>query len=180
MGYLKYHGDSNYSTIQQVCYHKNLNPEFPAGTYTVKYRCNAVQYCKILYKNKRNWGRISIRCWIYKRHPIPHPLMGELWGIFCEYLWEKRPHYNSTTLYVDIFLYFIRMPKCAVIYSIIRVWNRCIHQGPLLLTWFNFNPSMDNNHMPSIVRDGITYPFLNFNGCTVEVYEWISNFTPHI
>ena len=25
----------------------------------------------------------------------------------------------------------------------------------------------------------ITYPFLNFNGCTVEVYEWISNFIPH-
>ena len=21
----------------------------------------------------RNWGRISIRCWTYKRHPIPHP-----------------------------------------------------------------------------------------------------------
>ena len=26
--------------------------------------------------------------------------------------------------------------------------------------------------------DEITYPFLNFNGATVEVYEWISNFTP--
>ena len=23
------------------------------------------------------------------------------------------------------------------------------------------------------------YPFLNFNGCTVEVYKWISNFIPH-
>ena len=28
--------------------------------------------------------------------------------------------------------------------------------------------------------DVITYPFLNFNGCTVEVQEWISNFIPHI
>ena len=27
--------------------------------------------------------------------------------------------------------------------------------------------------------DEITYPFLNFNGCTVEVQEWISNFIPH-
>ena len=25
----------------------------------------------------------------------------------------------------------------------------------------------------------ITYPFLNFNGCTVEVWEWISYFTPN-
>ena len=27
--------------------------------------------------------------------------------------------------------------------------------------------------------DEITYPFLNFNGSTVEVCEWISKFTPH-
>ena len=26
----------------------------------------------------------------------------------------------------------------------------------------------------------ITYPFPNFNGCTVEVWEWISNFIPTI
>ena len=25
----------------------------------------------------------------------------------------------------------------------------------------------------------ISYPFLNFNGATVEVYEWISNYIPH-
>ena len=29
------------------------------------------------------------------------------------------------------------------------------------------------------VWDEITYPFPNFNGCTVEVWEWISNFIPH-
>ena len=28
-------------------------------------------------------------------------------------------------------------------------------------------------------RDGITYPFLNFNGCTVEVWAWINNFILH-
>ena len=27
--------------------------------------------------------------------------------------------------------------------------------------------------------DEITYPFLNFNGATVEVLEWISNFIVH-
>ena len=34
--------------------------------------------------------------------------------------------------------------------------------------------------MPNKVWDEITYPFLNVNGATVEVYEWISNFTQHI
>ena len=33
--------------------------------------------------------------------------------------------------------------------------------------------------MPNKVWDEITYPFLNFNGCTVEVQEWISNFISH-
>ena len=33
--------------------------------------------------------------------------------------------------------------------------------------------------MPSKVWDEITYPFPNFNGATVEVWEWISNFIPH-
>ena len=27
--------------------------------------------------------------------------------------------------------------------------------------------------------DQITHPFPNFSGCTVEVWEWISNFIPH-
>ena len=33
--------------------------------------------------------------------------------------------------------------------------------------------------MPSNARDKITYPFPNFNGETVEVSEWISNFIPN-
>ena len=32
--------------------------------------------------------------------------------------------------------------------------------------------------MASKVWDEIAYPFLNFNGSNVEVYEWISNFIP--
>ena len=37
-----------------------------------------------------------------------------------------------------------------------------------------------SNHIHYNVWDEITYPFPNFNGCTVEVWEWISNFIPHI
>ena len=33
--------------------------------------------------------------------------------------------------------------------------------------------------MPNKVWDVITYPFPNFNGATIEVWEWISNFIPH-
>ena len=37
--------------------------------------------------NYRNWGRLSIKCWIYKRHPIPRPngrAMGWLFVNICE------------------------------------------------------------------------------------------------
>ena len=39
-------------------------------------------------------------------------------------------------------------------------------------------PAWISNYTDYNVRDEITYPFLNFNGATVEVWEWISNFTP--
>ena len=37
---------------------------------------------------------------------------------------------------------------------------------------------MINNYIHCKVWDEITYPFPNFNGCTVEVWEWINNFIP--
>ena len=43
------------------------------------------------------------------------------------------------------------------------------HRLTLIRKWISDN-------MSSKVWDKITYPFLNFNGCIVEVWEWISNF----
>ena len=40
-------------------------------------------------------------------------------------------------------------------------------------------PALIIHYMPCKVLDEITYPFPNFNGCTVEVWELISNFIPH-
>ena len=36
-----------------------------------------------------------------------------------------------------------------------------------------------SNQMPSKVWVEIIYPFSNFNGSTIEVWEWLSNFIPH-
>ena len=51
--------------------------------------------------------------------------------------------------------------------------------GPLLLIGLTLILAWINNHTPGKMWDEITYPFLNFNGCTVEVYKWISNFIQH-
>ena len=38
---------------------------------------------------------------------------------------------------------------------------------------------MDDNRIPSKALEGITDPFLNFNGVTVEVWEWTRYFVLH-
>ena len=53
------------------------------------------------------------------------------------------------------------------------------YQWSLLLTWFNLDPAWISNFIHHKIWDEITYPFPNFNGCTVEVWEWMNNFTLH-
>ena len=40
-------------------------------------------------------------------------------------------------------------------------------------------PVWIRKHMPSKVWDEITYPFTNFNGCTVDFWKLISDFMPY-
>ena len=53
------------------------------------------------------------------------------------------------------------------------------YPGSLLLTQINLIPAWISKHISSKVCDEITYSFPNFNGATVEVWEWVSNFIPH-
>ena len=42
----------------------------------------------------------------------------------------------------------------------------------------SFIPAWISNHIHYKLWDEITYPFSNFNGCTVDVWELINNFIP--
>ena len=53
-------------------------------------------------------------------------------------------------------------------------------KAPHLLTWMTLNPKWISNYTRYKVSDEIAYPILNFNCCTAEVCEWMSNFTPHL
>ena len=48
-----------------------------------------------------------------------------------------------------------------------------------LPTWINSHPSI-GNYIHYKGWDKLTYPFPNFNGATVEVWEWISNFFSYL
>ena len=56
-------------------------------------------------------------------------------------------------------------------------WSLISLYGPILLTWINFNISeWISNHIHNKAWDEMDYPFPNFNGTTVEVWELISDF----
>ena len=57
---------------------------------------NITRFC-ICYEN--DWGKIYIRGYIHKRHPISGP-HGELWGVFCEDSGENWQRYNGTVRYM--------------------------------------------------------------------------------
>ena len=65
------------------------------------------------------------------------------------------------------------MPEYNAIWDTIQVLQTIMLMGSLkwlpILTWFNFNPSMDIKHTAIKLWDEITYPFLNVKGATVEV-----------
>ena len=55
-----------------------------------------------------------------------------------------------------------------------------IIRGPFYQHGLTLIPAWISNHMPSKVWDEITCPFPNFSGTAVEVWEWRSNFIPHL
>ena len=80
-----------------------------------------------------------------------------------------KPTAYFSVYQTNVFLYYFKISSNDLDRHDDRVtWNAFHITGlwPLLLTWVNLNPSMD--HMPGKVWEEITYPFLNFNGATVE------------
>ena len=51
---------------------------------------------------------------------------------------------------------------------------------PILLTLLTLTPAQISNYIHYQECHEITNQFLNFNGCTVEVWEWISDFISHL
>ena len=77
-----------------------------------------------------------------------------------------------------IFLIWSIFHRSLLLFSRVSNWQ----QGPLLPKGFNcvtLIPAWISSYVSSKVWDEITYPFPNFNSCTIEVWEWICNFISH-
>ena len=82
-------------------------------------------------------------------------------GIFFQMMWCDLP----------IFLMATSLPQWQTYAG--EVTHNLGHFLPIS---FMLIPGWISNHMPCKVQGEITYPFPNFNGCTVEVWEWICIF----
>ena len=91
--------------------------------------------------NYRNWGRILIRCWIHKRHPIPHPNgrdMGCLSWIFVRKL--------TTALHcISIWMYYTCVPNiCAKQFPGWKMVRKGCHKALLSPLWKLMLPHPNN------------------------------------
>ena len=56
-----------------------------------------------------------------------------------------------------------------------KQYCKAFHQGPLLLTWINFDASWINNYIHNKEWNEINYPFLNFNDANSTELQYISD-----
>ena len=81
------------------------------------------------------------------------------------------PLLNTCHCYLQISSQNSGFPGCFCVPNIGGLVQDCGNSRGPGLTWI---------HIQHKVWDKITYPFPNFNGCAVEVWEWISNLIWHL
>ena len=110
----------------------------------------------------------------------------ELWCNLPKYCPHQKPcphwcgssdfgKWQSFQILTQTFAVFLNFVTFYVLYLWIT-WHGidCYFPGPYLLTWFNFNPSMDKQ-----LHLSYTEASNYLSGATGDVYEWVSNFIPH-
>ena len=143
--------------------------------YIVKYPQHISMRTYILYKRLVKFERLT-----QLRNPLTSDKAKELFNHIFALLFSADLVWFDTKSQMNTPLLLMHLPSQIQFSSAWVITNFDDSQGPLLLIWFNFLLSIEKNHMRSKVWDEITYPFSNFNGCTVEVLEWKSNLIPHI
>ena len=98
------------------------------------------------------------------------------------YAWPIGPFWQDT---LDIHLlcasyYFVAIVVLGGVISHLSISTR----GPFYQHRLTLIPTWISNYICYQMRDEISYPFPKFNGCTVEIWKWMSNliirFTGHV
>ena len=132
-------------------------------------------------------------CTIYSYRVSLFPLICDLCNTFSRSISEFNMIYTICRVFIEA---PFNLKDCRILsnkYNIcctknIIIWGQqCLIQlAEFALLFFVTRdpftniPAWISNHMPGKVWDEITYPFTNFNGYTVDVWEGITYFIPHI
>ena len=100
-------------------------------------------------------------------------LTGELWGVFCGYLWENWSRYNGTALYMKIMSGYIT--HLVLSDGQVHTMRRCVrhvsHQANQLWHWWcgfqHHTPSVKITHKVVIVIKIIIYIFTSYYQITL-------------
>ena len=97
---------------------------------------------------------------------------------------------NCSIILQQKYAHFCYKLHCGIFVGWIMVFVKRanIHIATSCTEWYNMwnnialtlIPAWMSNHMSSKMWVEITYLLPNFNGASVEVWEWISNFIPHL
>ena len=97
---------------------------------------------------------------------------------------QKAPHNSALWVSYGFFVSILETNWLCYLKVWLKTRNSESHlqkqhnMGPLYQHVLMLIPVWISNYIHYKVWDEITYPFQNFNGCIVEVWEWISNSIP--
>ena len=94
--------------------------------------------------------------------------------IVCYLICFSSQWLNQITIYIHVLMILAVSLDCDYL---MYLWSCDL--GPLYWHGWTLIPACINNHMPNNVCNAIIHPVPNFNGCTIEVWEWVSNCFPH-
>ena len=94
---------------------------------------------------------------------------------FTRTIWNSSGIFTEKSMFMDIDVFSSLFR---------RVWSRkptlfALSNNFVWVCVINLIPAWVSNHIYYKMWDEVIYPSPNFNGGTVEVWEWISNFIPH-
>ena len=99
------------------------------------------------------------------------PLFNKQFNLLKERYMLLLDHASGTSYWILIYHY---PSPINIMKDITSTWETFYSHGLTLI------PAWKSNHTPSNVWGEISYPFPNFNGATVEVWDWMSNFIPQL
>ena len=151
---------SEYSISQEIC----------TRVFALLCLVMVIHWLIFLYPS----GLLHWHCGNLAIAPVPEKQPWWIWiNTSCEFIMNDciTTTKQSTTKPCAYFLGYTVCINGNLCYYSVKEWFEIeifsCFMGPLLLTWININPNMDKWLHPF----RIIYPFINFNGATVEVWE---------